>query len=132
MSKPPFVPTPFPGPQQNATTVGPSFAYTISSRSELFEITAATVLKRDEKGLHAELYRRSTTEPGYFSLDLYDRDGAKWVYAGEAKGKFTQPVIPANAHREQINGHDFYTVEVLSVEDRVVLRELAQSVSRGK
>lgn len=126
--KPPFAPTPFPGPQQTATTVGPSFTNTISPSPKLNRITALIVLKHDGTGLLAEVYRESTTAPGYFSCDIYNRGAGRWVRKREAKRKFTRPVVPAGATHEQINGHDFYTVEALTAAQRAVLRELAESV----
>ena len=126
--EPPFTPIPFPGPQQNATTVGPSFTNTISPSAKFRRITAAIVLRQDATGLHADVYRESTTAHGYFSCDRYERETGKWVCTGEAKVKFERPEIPAAAKHENIDGHDFYTVEALTDVERAMLRELVQGV----
>lgn len=104
--------------QQNATTVGPSYAQTITMSRRLIQITEWVVLTRDNGVEHAELFRNSTDAPELRSCDVYERpDGGPWQLVPEAKRKYEPGAPPKEAHRTIIDGMDFHTLHVMTAQE---------------
>src|SRR5438132_12474811 len=121
-------PLPFPV-QHGATTVGPSYAQTISTSLRLIQITEFVVLTRENGIEYARLFRESTAAPGYRSCDRYERrDGGPWKLISKDSRKYEPGDGLPNAYHAVIEGMSFHTLHAMTAEEiadhRVNLRRL--------
>ncbi len=116
-----------------AVTSGSAFINAgISSDPALRQKTTWVVIKLDQGSKVASLYRLSGKAQGLQSRDIYDWEGKKWRYIEKDEKKYaTAPQPPFGAHREIVDGVDFWTMTPPTDEEKAQFREFLAIARRG-
>jgi len=102
-----------------------------NSNSQKLESITAWVLLYVRRQKKANVYRKSSTKPSYYSVDSYLFKNEKWILQREHKRKYKNlPTPPATAYNHQISSTKIWSRVPFSSMEILVLKDLVQVLSK--